>query len=334
MEIKKYNNLCFTGLKNLGNTCYMNSCLQILNHIYELNDILDNVKIYNDIPEKVICTEWNDLRNVMWSGNGIVNPKRFVHFLHKTSKDLESIFVDFDQNDCDEFLMFFIDCLHKSISRSVTTKYNPTSNMVDKKCFELIKTTYKNDFSEITELFNGITVSFIIDKQNNIRSNTPEFFSAMDLPIVYNNKLMPNLNLCLDIYFEGDMLEDDNAWLDEEKNEKIDVKKCFRIWKFPNILIITLKRYHNGLRKIQNIVDFPLTDMDMSKYYCYSRKEPVLYDCIGVCNHSGSVEGGHYTSFVKKQDNKWYHYNDSVIQQISDSSVVSEKAYCLFYRKK
>jgi len=330
----KYNKLCFTGLKNIGNTCYMNSCLQVLNHIYELHSILDNVKNYNDIPEKVISTEWNDLRNVMWSGNGIVNPKRFVHFLHKTSRDLDSIFVDFDQNDCDEFLMFMIECIHKSISRSVTTKYRVTTNNVDNDCFELIKHTYNKEFSEITELFNGITVSFIIDKANNIRSNRPEFFLTLDLPIVYNNKLIPNLNLCLDIYFEGEMLEGDNGWLDEDKNEKVDVKKCFRIWKFPNILIITLKRYHNGLRKIQNVVEFPLNDLNMNKYYCYNKKEPVLYDCFGVCNHSGNVNGGHYTSFVKKHDNKWYHYNDSTITEVKDKVVVSEKAYCLFYRKK
>lgn len=330
----KYNKLCFTGLKNIGNTCYMNSCLQVLNHIYELHGILDNVKNYNDIPEKVISTEWNDLRNVMWSGNGIVNPKRFVHFLHKTSRDLDSIFVDFDQNDCDEFLMFMIECIHKSISRSVSTKYGVTTSNVDKNCFELIKHTYNKEFSEITELFNGITVSFIIDKTNSIRSNRPEFFLTLDLPIVYNNKLIPNLNLCLDIYFEGEMLEGDNGWHDEDKNEKIDVKKCFRIWKFPNILIITLKRYHNGLRKIQNVVEFPLNDLNMNKYYCYNKKEPVLYDCFGVCNHSGNVNGGHYTSFVKKHDNKWYHYNDSTITEVKDKVVVSEKAYCLFYRKK
>lgn len=330
----KYKKLCFTGLKNIGNTCYLNSCLQVLNNIYEMHDILDNVKKYNDIPEKTISTEWIDLRNVMWSGNGIVNPTRFVYFLHKTSMKLNSGFSNFDQNDCDEFLMFFIICIHKSISRSVNITYHNNNNNIDKKCFELIENTYKTDFSEITELFNGITVSFIIDKRNVMRSNKPEFFFSLDVPILDNNQLLTNLNLCLDNYFKCDLLEGDNGWLDEDNNTKVDVNKCFRIWKFPKIMIITLKRYHNGLRKIQNRIDFPLTDLNMSKYYCYNITEPVLYDCFGVCNHSGNVNGGHYTSFVKKTDNKWYHYNDSMIQEIKDTHVVSEKAYCLFYRKK
>ena len=38
------------GFRNLGNTCYLNSCIQILSHTYELNDLLskDNLKMNNN----------------------------------------------------------------------------------------------------------------------------------------------------------------------------------------------------------------------------------------------------------------------------------------------
>ncbi len=40
MDFIKYENSGLTGLENMGNTCYVNSFLQILSHTYEFNDIL------------------------------------------------------------------------------------------------------------------------------------------------------------------------------------------------------------------------------------------------------------------------------------------------------
>ena len=53
---------------------------------------------------------------------------------------------------------------------------------------------------------------------------------------------------------------------------------------------------------------------------------------FGVCNHSGSCLGGHYTSYVKNND-KWYHFNDTNISEINENNVISAKTYCLFYKK-
>ena len=74
-------------------------------------------------------------------------------------------------------------------------------------------------------------------------------------------------------------------------------------------------------------------NLNLQKYSC--ENIPSFYDCFGICNHSGNVNGGHYTSFSKNSQGKWYFYNDKEVQIVKDHScMISEQAYCLFYRKK
>ena len=50
--------------------------------------------------------------------------------------------------------------------------------------------------------------------------------------------------------------------------------------------------------------------------------------------HDGSLNSGHYYSYVKNINDNWYTYNDTMVSQMESSNVVSQSAYCLFYRLK
>jgi ubiquitin C-terminal hydrolase len=216
MDLSKYKDKGKIGLENLGNTCFLNACMQVLNHTYELNDFLDSDKhkrnFKQDLPDSSILIEWDDLRKVMWSGNGVVSPNRFVHNVHKIANIKgRDIFTGWAQNDLSEFLLFFMDCLHNSISRSIKIKIsgNPENNtdVAAIKCYDMLKSTYSKEYSEIMDMFYGIYVSEIISKDNSVKHVIkPEQFFILDLPIFEPNKLAKSLYDCFDIYTKPEIL--------------------------------------------------------------------------------------------------------------------------------
>jgi len=80
------------------------------------------------------------------------------------------------------------------------------------------------------------------------------------------------------------------------------------LFKLPPILIVHLKRFlkndheysffRNASRKITELVDFPITSLDMSEYLINEeeKKKDCIYDLFGVSNHMGKLHGGHYTA--------------------------------------
>jgi ubiquitin carboxyl-terminal hydrolase 8 len=213
-----------------------------------------------------------------------------------------------------------------------------SQNSTDKlavACYGMLKTVYEKEYSEIMDLFYGIYVSQIVSLNNKLQSAKPESFFILDLPIPEQLSKV-SLYDCFDSFTCSELLSGDNAWYNETTKEKESVTKSMTFWNFPKILVITLKRFSSdGTNKITSLIDFPLDNLDLSKYVKGYNPHQYIYDLYGVCNHIGGVMGGHYTSFVKNSEEQWIHYNDTSVSQVSSvSQIITPMTYCLFYRKK
>ena len=338
---KQYEDKGLTGLANVGNTCYLNSCMQVLSHTYDLNNFLNKEnykKKLNKIPDSILLLEWDKLRQLMWSENCTVAPHGFVEAIRKISvlKNKE-LFSGFNQNDVSEFLLFLIESFHNSLSREVDMEINGNpKNSTDTlavKCYEMMKKMYSKEYSEFLDMFFGISITQIKSLNNELLSFNPEPFCIINLPIPSKNVSI-SITQCLDEYCKLERLENENAYLNDTTGIKESVDKGTIFWSLPNILIIDLKRYDIYGKKLQNFVDVPLENLDLSKYIVGYNKSSYIYDLYGVCNHSGGTMGGHYTCIIKNANGKWYEFNDTFINVVNDNNIISNKSYCFFFRKK
>ena len=70
----------------------------------------------------------------------------------------------------------------------------------------------------------------------------------------------------------------------------------------------------------------------MENYCLNVNNNKLSYSLSGMCIHEGSLNGGHYYSICKDQeDDRWRIHNDTFVKDINDTDVFNQNPYCLFY---
>ena len=103
----------------------------------------------------------------------------------------------------------------------------------------------------------------------------------------------------------------------------------------PIILVIQLKRFDNE-KKLNNKIIFPLSQLNLAKFTSnIESNKDIEYDLIGVINHYGNPNNGHYLSYIKdSENNRWHVFNDSFTAEVNNiNAIVSKDAYILIYKR-
>jgi ubiquitin C-terminal hydrolase len=343
MDFKKSSIVSFvgkglTGLVNKGNTCFMNAVLQAMSNTSVLSLYILSDRFYEDrnVKKKEVrlLREYVKLIKTMWSSNSIVDPGVFK----VTLGSFKDCYLGFNQQDANEFYMRLVELLHESCSfeARIRPTGEPTTE-IDKlqiKSIEEFSAHYKKSYSYIVDCFAGqyLGVTECSVCTDSALRFDPFFNITLEIP-----EGAKTLDDCLKQHIKAEVLKGDEKWFCEGVcKEKQKAYKRLTIWKSPIHLVICLKRFGftaSGAHKIDTPIDFPLEGLDLHEYIkAGNDSHRSVYDLYAVVNHTGGPMGGHYFSFCKNGDGKWYNYNDTHVS--GTGSVVTPMAYMLFYKKR
>lgn len=222
-----------------------------------------------------------------------------------------------DQQDAQEFLRGLLEFLNQENKEDGNDKKKLNLN-IDQKLtvrdnwIQFCKEMKKNDNSDIVNLFGGETHIELRCPQGHSKYSFERF---MDLSLHFPEKdKVYNLREFIKSYFREEIIDGVECETCKEK------KKCSRkvsFYNLPKILVLHINRFHQGyyshIKIRTDIVYDEILEIPETALHTDIKKSKPKYKLVGLINHIGSLNAGHYYA-VKKgkgtQSNNWFICND------------------------
>ncbi|KAK0630801.1 hypothetical protein B0T17DRAFT_231975 [Bombardia bombarda] len=327
----------YVGLKNLSNTCYLNSLFTQLYMNVNFRQFMLKAEVQDgDYSQNLLFQTQRLFAHLQGSIRRFANPEDCVSCI----KTYEDGHIDIhNQMDVDEF-------------------YNL---LIDRWESQLLTSDEKRQFHSF---YGGQLVQQVKSKECEHISERLEPFSAIQCDI----KGKMSLEDSLQAYVDGEIMSGDNRYKCSTCDRHVDASKRACLKDIPDNLIFHLKRFDFNLRtvqrsKINDYFSFP-NKINMRPYtieHLSGEDTPDdIFELVGVLVHSGTAESGHYYSYIRERPTSgdsqvWVEFNDDVVtswdpaqmetscfggpdyrSQFDNNGVIYDKtysAYMLFYER-
>lgn len=370
-----------TGLINFGVTCYMNSILQALSATTPLTalflqDDFKRSKQANWKGSKGVLPElYSNLMRSLWKGDvSSIKPTTFKNFCGR----LNASWTGAAQQDAKEFFDFLVETLHQDLNtnwnKSILRELTPAQEAAREQMPKFLASKREwsrylhREYSSVSELFGGQTMSHLRCLTCGFVSTTWEFFTSISVEIPPSGSA--TLAQCLSQFCREEKISGAEAWRCPRCKEFRDATKRITITRAPTYLVIHFKRfsisgYNNDLRKVHTVIDFPLRNFSLDPWMLpppqpseqkriqhsalpeelrpeLSMTPPYTYDAYAVLKHIGSnITSGHYTTAAKdraKGRERWMLYNDTQVLGLDPERggrdrLQDREAYIVFYER-
>ena len=333
-------------LKRFERFSYINSILQCLLHIPELIYYFINIfpehknkfkKINNNIYSEGSFSEefhtiFQEIYNLSDYDKNLVRSRNFISFL-----EIKKNYSQYKGIDAKDFLSFLFQVMHTELNYRGDTKLKhvPKCNrLIEKESFNFFKTVNNNlNVSIISYLFYGTLKSTLSCNYCKKTIYNFQYFQYLSFPLFNFQKKYFNIYQGFKEFIKPELLTGDHQCYCLSC-------KCLRNWTVTNkiysappYLIINLdygkNKEFNPLK-----IDFGRI-IDINNFVDKFSKFPsIKYKLIAVSTYIGqSLKYGHYISYCKNSEDKWYEFNDSHITESQFVNVNSNSPHILIYKK-
>lgn len=322
------------GLANLGATCAVNSLIQIITREQTLrNYILSD--IFKNISNESLLSNLREIIDLMYNKNVSLTPNKFIDNLYKHL----TVFEKGEQIDISELWIFLFDKIQEEINTYdkcykklsiidytneidisdgiIYNNKNEFNNILKgdriRNKYEYIMRKFNNNkLSEWTEMLQGFYLNIIKCKECNNSLYNFEPFTSIQLDITDVN---PSITSMIKNFLKEETRCD--GWKCNKCNKNTEYTKTIKIWKLPNILFFVIKRFKDiNIKNNSSIF--------INKKLCF-KSGSVLenitldknYSISSLGLHYGILNGGHYCSLCKTENNIIL-YDDLNIKEISE----------------